>query len=591
MSYMGRSRLMTARPNLPALVIGSLLLTAAVVALFWVRVVDGDVLMHLRTGQWILAHRSIPRSDVFSANALGRPWTTHEWLWEVLAYGCWQVGQWKALYALRLVLVLGTLGFAMAAARVSGASAVAAIAAGLLTVGPLASFAEIRPQLASQCLFAVVMFAVGRMLLRARTARRASVVAWVGGLALIFVTWANLHGAVLLGFVVLGCGIVAAALSRSWSAVRLLAIAGVVCVGAAMVNPHVWELFLFPFKVVGQQSFRMQIYEWSRPDFTRPFWPFWVLVAVAVVLGTFGTYRTYRNYKTDKSDETDSTSYNRQCCGAVWLFQLVLPGLMGLAAVASRRQIPFFAIAAVGPCAAGVQALLARVRLPDAQRWLGAVAAVLVAALSVPFAFSCYAPAGRDVGMGLARDRFPEVAANRLANLHVAQASLLNDYNDGGFLIWRLAPEWPVTMDGRVDVYGPELVKKYEQVWSGAAGWQDVLREWHVEAILGRFEVSHALPKHNLYTELAGSPDWALVYWDDAGQLFLKRGTTLELSALKPYRMLAPGLSMQQNGARVKSQADWDILGADLRRSVSESPESRRAAAMLRAYESAGAVK
>jgi hypothetical protein len=363
----------------------------------------------------------------------------------------------------------------------------------------------------------------------------------------------------------------------------MLIIATAACLVTAMLNPHGWQLLTFPFKVVGQQSFRMQIYEWSRPDFTKPFWPFWLLIMLAAVAAAYAAYRSYRTYRTYKTFENSACKDG----AANNAFPLILIAVMAAAALTSRRQIPFFAIAAVPPCALGLDALLSRIRLPDRQNWLPHLAATLLCALSIPFAFTCYQPAGRQLGMGLARDRFPEVAANRLANLHVAGASLLNDYNDGGFLIWRLAPEWPVTMDGRVDVYGPERVQKYEHVWSGAPGWQDMLREWHVEAVLRRFEISRALPKHNLYTELAASPDWALVYWDDAGQLFLKRGSALDSSGLKPYRLLAPGLTMQQNAARVKSQDDWTALGADLRRSVSETPESRRAAAMLKAYESA----
>ena len=50
--------------------------------------------------------------------------------------------------------------------------------------------------------------------------------------------------------------------------------------------------------------------------------------------------------------------------------------------------------------------------------------------------------------------------------LHV-HGAVLNDYNDGGYLIWQLYPEWPVTMDGRVDVYGPQLVVEYA-IFGGA---------------------------------------------------------------------------------------------------------------------------
>src|SRR5687767_11374336 len=73
-----------------ALVIpAGLFLLAGVTLLFCVRVLDPDVLMHLKTGQWILFHSVIPKTDIFSANASGLPWTTHEWLWQVIAYAAY----------------------------------------------------------------------------------------------------------------------------------------------------------------------------------------------------------------------------------------------------------------------------------------------------------------------------------------------------------------------------------------------------------------------------------------------------------------------------------------------------------------------
>src|SRR5580698_2326800 len=45
---------------------------------------DGDTGWHLRTGEWILAHGRVPRSDIFSFTRSGQPWFAWEWLWDVL---------------------------------------------------------------------------------------------------------------------------------------------------------------------------------------------------------------------------------------------------------------------------------------------------------------------------------------------------------------------------------------------------------------------------------------------------------------------------------------------------------------------------
>ena len=87
--------------------------------------------------------------------------------------------------------------------------------------------------------------------------------------------------------------------------------------------------------------------------------------------------------------------------------------------------------------------------------------------------------------IGIAPDRFPETAAGRLLGIG-SRASIFNDYNDGGYLIWRLWPHWKVSMDGRADVYGPELIRTYEKIWSGDPAWEKHLTDWGVQAVLGR---------------------------------------------------------------------------------------------------------
>src|ERR1700723_4523556 len=45
---------------------------------------DGDTGWHIRTGEWILAHHSVPQVDMFSYSRPGAPWFAWEWLWDVV---------------------------------------------------------------------------------------------------------------------------------------------------------------------------------------------------------------------------------------------------------------------------------------------------------------------------------------------------------------------------------------------------------------------------------------------------------------------------------------------------------------------------
>ena len=45
-------------------------------------VVDSDILWHIKTGEWILSNKKVPKVDVFSWHE-GLNWMPHEWLYDV----------------------------------------------------------------------------------------------------------------------------------------------------------------------------------------------------------------------------------------------------------------------------------------------------------------------------------------------------------------------------------------------------------------------------------------------------------------------------------------------------------------------------
>ena len=53
---------------------------------------DADGWWHLKTGQYIVETRSIPRTDIYSATKSGNEWVTHEWLAQVLMFGLYRIG-------------------------------------------------------------------------------------------------------------------------------------------------------------------------------------------------------------------------------------------------------------------------------------------------------------------------------------------------------------------------------------------------------------------------------------------------------------------------------------------------------------------
>ena len=156
---------------------------------------DGDTNWHVATGLWILDHRVVPTSDIFSFTAAGRKWVTHEWLSELLMGTAFKVFGWSG------VRVLTAVAFAVA----SGVLARellrhVGLVAGLMVVAVI--FPVLVPHVIARphtLALPILAIFVAELLRARRTGQRPSL--W---LLPLMVLWANIHGSYILGPVFAG---------------------------------------------------------------------------------------------------------------------------------------------------------------------------------------------------------------------------------------------------------------------------------------------------------------------------------------------------------------------------------------------------
>jgi hypothetical protein len=93
---------------------------------------------------------------------------------------------------------------------------------------------------------------------------------------------------------------------------------------------------------------------------------------------------------------------------------------------------------------------------------------------------------------------------------------MLNDYTFGGYLIWA-APQYPVMIDGRTDLY----------VWSGFLGeygnWANLQSDPHL--LLDKYKVGFCLlnSQSPMARVLSLLPDWKQVYSDDKSVIYMRK--------------------------------------------------------------------
>lgn len=132
---------------------------------------DADIWWHLKTGEIILTQHTIPRADLLTFTAEGRPWVTHDWLSEVIYQSLYRVAGFDGLIIFKALLA--ALALALGAwAALAGPNArerLAPAALGVLLAAPLlATRAFIRPHM-----FTAVLLGATLVLLRLdETAKR-----------------------------------------------------------------------------------------------------------------------------------------------------------------------------------------------------------------------------------------------------------------------------------------------------------------------------------------------------------------------------------------------------------------------------------
>jgi hypothetical protein len=491
------------------------LLFTAIFSMAAVPPLDPDLWWHLANGRLMLATSSIPHVDVYSFSAAGHPWVMHEWLADLAMYLLFQAGGLPWLVAVFAGVVTASAICLYLLLRRTGLPSSAAVV--LTLVGALAGSTAwgARPQLLN------VLFC-GLLLLGLIEYRAGRLHAWM--LPPFIWLWANLHSAFLVG-VIISALFVAGEAVDAWRSPegamprrRLTALAWAIGAGCllSVINPFGIQTILFSLGTLTSPLIQNNIQEWASPDFhSLP--GLLVEGMIFLLLAGLATGRVKA-----RSSE--------------WLLAFALLYL----ALASQRHVPLFALAAaplMGRCAQALLSLASSLLPPAEQRaasqaalrWkpfrpmgssltLGAINLALLIVVGVGMIAYRAVPSLRPAAEATAiRGVLPVQAADALERIG-RPARVFNYYDYGGYLIWRLYPEGGrVFIDGRVEVYGPQVFSRYLRVSYLASGWQDVITQAHPDAIV--------LPSaHPLSGILEQDSAWSVLSRDDVATVFIRVG-------------------------------------------------------------------
>jgi len=434
-------------------------------------VTDADVWWHLKTGQYIAAHKAVPHADPFSYTRAGQPWVAHEWLTELLFYGLYRSAGWGGLIV--AFAAIPCLAFFLLYLRCADEPYVAGVVT-LCAAWATVPTWGVRPQVVSLLLTSLWLLILERSeperSERGRSGNDEKLLWWT---LPILVLWVNLHAGFALGLALLALFLVGESLEclprsprcgNPKRRLRALALALLLNLLLVPLNPNGMRMFSYPLETLRSKAMQNYIAEWASPNFHHAeYWPFLLLLLAAIAALGWSSLRVRPRD-----------------------VLLLLAGTY--AALSSIRLIPLFVLIAA-PLISVPLKRWTESDQPSAKPrsssgdWLTAAAlnALIVLAMGV-FAVIRVAQAV-DRQPKAEADRFPAGAVAFLQT-HPPRGPIFNHYDWGGYLIWRLYPSERVFIDGRADLYGGQLLDQFAATYQLKGDWRQTLNQWGIRTVL-----------------------------------------------------------------------------------------------------------
>ncbi|MGO9577388.1 MAG: hypothetical protein ACLPTQ_24005 [Terriglobales bacterium] len=454
-------------------------------------VVDNDLWLHLKTGDWIVEHSSVPHTGILSRTVADRPWMAYSWFYEVLLslFHSWFHLVGVAVYGLVLTLAVAYSVFWMTR-RLSGSFwracllATATCAAFLFNVFP-------RPVFSSMILFTVTL----TLLLEARRTGRSELLYWLPPL---FVLWVNVHIQFVYGLFVVGL-FVAVNLLQKWAAhlgfapdsllppslpPGTLAVILGACVLATCIGPYTYHLYSVVFAYARSKYPYTYVAEFQALSF-RNYTDF-----LQLLLTGFAFFALGRAKRLD-----------------LFLFALLL--VASVVGFRTQRDAWFICI----PAAACLAGALGGAKCDHGETITEKAGLAVVVALLIFLYARIMDFNAANLRLAIA-DVYPVRAINFLRD-HPQPGPLYNNYDWGDFITWYM-PDYPVAIDGRTDLYGDEIDTRFYMSANGDASYVDDPYLNEAKLIL--------LPKRKpLARVLASDSRFSPIYQDSLSVVFVKR--------------------------------------------------------------------
>ena len=465
-------------------------------------VMDPDFWWHLKTGQILFDTRHIPFTDIFSSMRYGSEWVAHEWLSEAFMYSVYRsLGFGGLILAFSLLI---TAACWISFKRMQRRAEHPYVPGFILMLGALTAAPSwgVRPQVFT---FVLASIFIATLMDYIRDEKVRSL--WK--LAPLMLLWVNLHAGFALGLVLIGLTAFGLLLedfvsqewtyASMWRRIRPLCVIGIVCTIAVSCNPNGPRMFLYPLETLRSEAMMKYIDEWLSPNFHKlMFFPLGLFFLA--LLGSLALSKK-----------------------RVRLAELLLLLVTAWASLRSARNVPFFVLIAMPVLAEHVWAAL---NSSSRMKWLTAPEKLesskrkmvlnFLLLIGMPLLLAGFRLHQSVVEQPSKDAKMFPIAATEFISAQRPPQPIFNEYHWGGYLIWKLSPDYRVMIDGRADVYGDSFLDEFMSTRAGEPNWRTSLDKYGVRTAV-------IMPDAPLASLLREDERWQNVFEDKQAVVFVRK--------------------------------------------------------------------
>jgi hypothetical protein len=456
---------------------------------------DSDLGRHLTLGNYILEAHRVPTRDLLSFTKPDQPRPPYEWLAQILFACASHLLNLDGVVLLAALIIATT--FMLVYIDACQRSRVPVLALFLTAWAALASSLHwlTRPHIFSFLFFVIWILWLERI----RTGER--ILLWQ--FPALMLVWANTHGGFIFGFLAWLAYFIGwlwnyqRKAANSQTGTMLLIIAGTSLIASA-ITPDLWHNWE---AVLNNRSAYVLSHtaETMPPDFSWPnIWPFAGLLVLTIIFCFWQIKKV-------------------NACHLLLLAGLAFMSLL------MARNIPFFVIAAAPILAEWTGQTLSKfaywLKVEQGfaridQQLRGFIWPILVCLATLGWLAYHYVETKTPINQFSAQV-FPVQAVDWLKD-HPLEGQMFNDFNWGGYLLYRLWPDQRVFVDSQSDFYGEAFMREYTGIFTGTENWNAELDQYHVSWII--------IPRETGLAQSArDSTDWRIAYEDTLTVIFVQK--------------------------------------------------------------------